>query len=192
MKICKRFGALLLALVLTFSLSVTAFAAVEDTGFSDMDADDWFAASAVYVRDNGIMNGTSATTFAPDAEMNRAMIVTVLARLNGVDTSAGSSWYEAGRQWAIDAGISDGSDMDQNLTREQLATMLYRYAGSPAVSGAMTGFADTASVSTWASDAMTWAVSLGIINGMDGSLNPQGEATRAQVATMLMRFVATL
>lgn len=160
--------------------------------FADVPASYWGSDAVDFATSRDLFNGTSATTFAPDAEMNRAMIVTVLARLDGVDTSAGSSWYETGRQWAIDAGISDGSDMDQNLTREQLATMLYRYAGSPAVSGAMTGFADTASVSTWASDAMTWAVSLGIINGMDGSLNPQGEATRAQVATMLMRFVATL
>ena len=83
MKICKRFGALLLALVLTFSLSVTAFAAVEDTGFSDVDADDWFAASAVYARDNGIMNGTSATTFDPNGTTSRGQITAILYRAAG-------------------------------------------------------------------------------------------------------------
>ena len=98
MKICKRFGALLLALVLTFSLSVTAFAAVEDTGFSDVDADDWFAASAVYVRDNGIMNGTSATTFDPNGTTSRGQITAILAKDNAnvqrmVNESAGENAY---------------------------------------------------------------------------------------------------
>ena len=124
--------------------------------------------------------------------MNRAMIVTVLARLEGVDTTTGSTWYEAGQQWAIEAGISDGSDLNSAVSREQLVTMLYRYAGSPAVSGVISGYADTDSVSSWAVEAMTWAINEGIINGVGNSLDPQGDATRAQVATILMRFVATL
>ena len=124
--------------------------------------------------------------------MTRGMIVTVLARFEGVDTTTGSTWYEAGRQWAMANGVSDGTNMDQSLTREQLATMLYRYAGSPTVSGSLSGYTDVGNVSSWASDAMIWAVESGLINGMGGGiLAPQGIATRAQVATILMRFLQT-
>ena len=87
-------------------------------------------------------------------------------------------------------GVSDGTNIEASITREQLATMLYRYAGEPAVSGTITGFTDAAAVSGWAQDAMLWAIENGLISGMgDGSLNPQGNATRAQVATILARFV---
>ena len=160
--------------------------------FADVPASYWGSDAVDFATSRDLFNGTSATTFAPDADMNRAMIVTVLARLEGVDTSTGSTWYEAGQQWAIEAGISDGSDLNSAVSREQLVTMLYRYAGSPAVSGVISGYADTDNVSSWAVEAMTWAINEGIINGVGNSLNPQGDATRAQVATILMRFVATL
>lgn len=126
------------------------------------------------------------------------MIVTVLARLDGVDTTAGSTWYEAGVQWAVSSGISDGSGLDQNLTREQLATMLYRYAqykGYDVSVGENTNilsYSDVSSVSEYAMEAMQWACGAGIIGGKDGLLDPAGNATRAEVATMLMRFVALL
>ena len=117
MKTCKRFGALLLALVLTLSLSVTAFAAVEDTGFSDVDADDWFADSAVYVRDNGIMNGTSATTFNPDGTTSRGQIAAILYRAAGSpavsaaadfpDVAEGA-YYADAASWAAANGIVTG------------------------------------------------------------------------------------
>lgn len=116
------------------------------------------------------------------------MIVTVLAAYDGADTSSnGGAWYEAGRQWAMANGISDGTNMDSALTREQLAVMLWNYAGKPAA-GSLSGYTDAASVSDWAVQAMAWCVEQGIISGMDGGLNPQGTATRAQVATMLMQF----
>lgn len=160
--------------------------------FADVPASYWGSDAVDFATSRDLFNGTSATTFDPDADMNRAMIVTVLARLEGVDTTTGSTWYEAGQQWAIEAGISDGSDLNSAVSREQLVTMLYRYAGSPAVSGVISGYADTDSVSSWAVEAMTWAINEGIINGVGNSLDPQGDATRAQVATILMRFVATL
>lgn len=116
--------------------------------------------------------------------------MTVLARYEGVDTSTGGTWYDAGRDWAMQNGVSDGTNIEASITREQLATMLYRYAGEPAVSGTITGFTDAAAVSGWAQDAMLWAIENGLISGMgDGSLNPQGNATHAQVATILARFV---
>ena len=157
--------------------------------FDDVPDSFWGADAVDFVTSRELFNGTSATQFTPNGEMTRAMIVTVLARLEGVDTTTGSTWYEAGQQWAMEQGISDGTNMLGSLTREQLAAMLYRYAGSPAVNGTITGFDDAASVSSWAMDAMTWAVQNGILAGSNGNLNPQGNATRAEVATMLMRFI---
>ena len=124
------------------------------------------------------------------------MIVTVLARLEGVDTATGDTWYEAGRQWAMASGVSDGTNMEQGLSRQQLATMLWRYAqakGYDVSIGENTNilsYTDAFDVAEYAIPAMQWAVGAGIINGTgDGStLTPQGPATRAQVATMLMRF----
>ena len=157
--------------------------------FADVPGSFWGADAVDFATSHALFNGTSVTSFSPNAAMTRGMIVTVLARLEGVDTSKGSTWYEAGRQWSMENGVSDGTNMEGSLTREQLATMLYRYAGSPAVSGTITGFADVASVSDWALDAMTWAVENGIITGSNGKLNPQSNATRAEVAAMLMRFI---
>ena len=116
-------------------------------------------------------------------------IIHLLARLEGVDTSASEPWYQIGRQWAMENGISDGTNMDNPLTREQLATMLWRYAGEPAASS-LSGYTDVAGVSDWASQAMAWCVEQGIIGGTTATtLSPQTQATRAQVATILMRFV---
>ena len=157
--------------------------------FADVPGSFWGADAVDFATSHELFNGTSVTSFSPNAAMTRGMIVTVLARLEGVDTSKGSTWYEAGRQWSMENGVSDGTNMEGSLTREQLATMLYRYAGSPAVSGTITGFVDAASVSDWALDAMTWAVENGIITGSNGKLNPQNNATRAEVAAMLMRFI---
>lgn len=158
--------------------------------FLDVDTSYWWADAVAFASSRELFSGTGKETFSPDAPMDRAMIVTVLARLEGIDTSAGATWYEAGAQWATANGISDGSHLDAVLTREQLAAMLWRYAGSPAPQGALSGFRDCEDVSVWASDAMSWAVDAGLISGTDSStLAPQGKATRAQVAMMLMRFV---
>lgn len=158
--------------------------------FADVADNYWGADAVAFATSRELFNGTSSTTFSPNTPMTRSMIVTVLARLEGVDTDSGDTWYDAGRDWAMAAGISDGSNLDASLTREQLATMLYRYASEPAVSGTLTGYTDASAVSSYAAGAMAWAVENGIITGTTATiLNPQGEATRAQVATMLMRFV---
>lgn len=157
--------------------------------FADVPNSFWGIDAVDFVTSHEMFNGTSENTFSPNAEMTRAMIVTVLARLEGVDTSRGDTWYEAGQQWALENGISDGTNMMGSLTREQLAVMLYRYAGTPDVSGTISGFGDTSSISDWAEDAMIWAVQNGILAGNGSNLNPQSNATRAEVATMLMRFV---
>lgn len=122
------------------------------------------------------------------------MLWTILARMDGADTSSAGAWYAATQQWAEKTGVSDGTNPDGKITREQLATMLYRYAKERGMVKAdaqadLSAFADGANVSPYAAEAMRWAVAAGIVNGMDGSLVPQGEATRAQMATMLMRYV---
>lgn len=141
-----------------------------------------------------LFSGTSGTTFTPDSPMTRAMLMTVLARFDGQDTTGGAVWYEKAMAWARENGISDGSNPDGSITREQLATMLWRYAGSPAGNGSAIGrFTDSGKVSSYAVEAMNWAVGTGLFGGMgDGTLAPQGSATRAQVATILMRFVENL
>lgn len=157
--------------------------------FTDIPASHWSAEAVGFTASRELFAGTSATTFSPDAAMSRAMIVTVLARFEGVDTTTGDTWYEAGRQWAMTNGISDGANMDQALTREQLATMLWRYAGSPSATADLSKYTDAASISDWAVQAMSWAVEQGIIGGTTSTtLSPQGQATRAQAAVMLMRF----
>lgn len=160
----------------------------EPLPFADVPAGAWYEDAVRYVYENGLMTGTSRTTFTPNDPLTRAMTVTILARRAGVDT-AGESWYEAGRQWAMETGVSDGTNMAGDITREQLAAMLYRAAGSPAVSGNLSGWADAENVSPWAQDAIAWAVETGIISGTSATtLSPQGTATRAQAAVILMRF----
>ena len=176
-------------IVVTLEDGATVKVVDNSKDFVDVPNNYWGSTYIDFVTSRGLFSGTSESTFAPDTPMNRAMIVTVLAAYEGVDTTTGSTWYEAGRQWAMANGISDGTNMNQNLTREQLAVMLWRYAGSPTVAP-LSGYSDLDNISDWAEMAMAWAVRNGMIAGMDGNmLNPGGQATRAQVATILMRFV---
>ena len=159
--------------------------------FSDL-ADDWYHDAVDYVVANGIMNGTGdGTTFSPMMYMTRGMMMTMLARMAGVDTTTGSTWYEAGMNWAVASGISDGTAPTATMTREQLVTMLWRYVGSPVTIGNyLDGYADADSISSWAVEAMKWAVCNGIVQGNGQGLNPQGPATRVEVAQILYNFRA--
>jgi uncharacterized repeat protein (TIGR02543 family) len=156
--------------------------------FDDVTDDHWASDAVDFATSHELFNGTSADTFTPDGDMTRAMLMTVLARFDGVDTDSGDTWYEAGMNWAVENEISDGSDPDASITREQLVTMLYRYVGAPATSGSLEGYSDAASVSSFAADAMAWAIENGILNGIDGTLAPQSTATRAQVAAIFQRL----
>ena len=162
--------------------------------FTDVVSGSWYYDGVKYAYDNGLMNGTGANAFNPNADTTRGMIVTILARMEGVNTSGGATWYARGREWAMGAGISDGTNMTGKITREQLAAMLYRYAKlkgyDVSASADISGYTDASSVSSWATDAMRWAVSAGLINGRTATtLAPQGNATRAEVASILMRFM---
>ena len=180
--------------VLTLSGGETVKLVDNTKTFADVAGSFWGAEAVTFVTSRELFQGTGAATFDPNAPMDRAMIVTVLARLDGVDTTTGGTWYEAGAQWAMSNGISDGSSLDQNLTREQLAVMLYRYAqykGDDVSAGEdanILSYADAFDVSEYAIPAMQWACGAGVISGKDGALDPAGSATRAEVAAMLMRF----
>jgi hypothetical protein len=175
--------------------------------FTDVDETDWFYDEVVYVYANGLMDGVGGNRFAPDTVTNRAMLATILYRLAGepdvsgdlpfTDVAAGQ-WYTDAVLWAaqngIVNGVAEGIFAPMNtLTREQLVTMLHRYAEAEGydVSAAadLSGYPDAGKVLSYAQKAMSWAVAEGIVAGMDdGTLNPAGNATRAQIATILMRF----
>ncbi len=177
------------ALELTSSATVKVYD--NSKFFSDVPAANWASDAVAFASSRELFNGTGANTFSPNAPMTRQMLMTVLARLDGTDTSGNA--YAKGMEWAIRNGVSNGSDPEGKITREQLATMLWRYAGSPSVSGRMTGFADADQISGYAEDAMLWATKAGIIGGKgNGQLDPKGYATRAEVAAMLMRYCNTL
>ena len=162
--------------------------------FDDVVKGAWYENSVDYVVDNGLMNGTDATRFEPDSTTTRAMLMTVIARYAGEDTTGSDPWYQKGMERAKANGVSDGTEPNANITREQLVTMLYRYAkasGKDVSVGEDTNilsYADATTVSQYAIPAMQWACGAGIINGANGKLNPQNNATRAEVAAILMRF----
>lgn len=142
---------------LTLTVTDGAKVRIVDRSIDFIDVRDgyWAEDEIDFVSSRELFTGTSANTFSPEVPMTRAMLMTVLARYEGVDTTAGSQWYEAGVKWAMENGISDGTNLDASVTREQLATMLYRYVGEPEVTGTLNGFADAGSVSDWAKDGMT-------------------------------------
>lgn len=159
--------------------------------FTDVASNAWYYDAVGYANANGLMGGTSATTFAPNGAMNRSMVWTVIARLAG-QTISGANWAEDAKAWAVAQGVSDGTNPDGNVTREELVTMLYRYIGSPVMNvpelGLINSYPDAASVSDWAQDAFAWALSRGIIDGRDGKLASGESVTRAEAATILARF----
>lgn len=173
------------------------------SGYTDLNMGEWYHDGIHYCLDEGLMDGVDAGMFAPNATTSRAMIVTILWRLQGspeVDTTETftdvypDAWYAKAIAWAVAEGVADGYGEglfgpNDAITREQLAAMLWRYAARPESEGGLSAFADGAEVSVWAQQAMSWAVSLGLINGVDSDrLDPKGQATRAQTATILMRF----
>ena len=156
--------------------------------FTDVAANQWFYDAISYVYTNGMMEGDSATTFNPDGQMTRAMFWAVLGRIDGA-TITGANWVETARSWAMAEGVSDGTNPNDYVTREMMVTMLWRYAGEPASDESLSGYSDAANVSDWAAEAMSWALETGVIEGVTATtLQPQGTATRAQCATIFMRY----
>ncbi len=192
----------LLAVMLSFSIFVSAFAAVEDTGFSDVLADAWYADAVTYCTENNLMSGTSETEFSPNESMTRSMLASVLYRMaespsvTGTDSFTDTdedAWYSDGILWASQNGIVSGYNnsvfgTDDTVTREQIASILWRYAGSPEA-GLAENFSDEEQISTWANDAVNWVQNSGYMSGKTGNeFDPLGNATRAEVAAVLMRY----
>ena len=183
---------------------VDGVAAEPVAGFSDVTTANWYADAVAYVVDNELMNGVSADTFEPNSTMSRAMMVTVLYRMAGSPAVSGEnvftdvpngSWYADAVTWGVENGLVTGTtdttyEPNAGITREQMATLLWRYAGSPDVSGSdgLDQFTDAASISGYARTAMAWASQQGLVNGTNGTLSPRGSATRAEIATILMRY----
>ena len=181
----------------------------EPVKFTDVTEKAWYYGAVEYAVQNGLMKGVGNDQFDPEGTMTRAMLVTVLWRYEGEpeapantfsDVKAGS-WYFDAVSWAaannIVGGVGDNKfDPDGNITREQMATILYRYCNGKGIDtskqASLSGFPDAGKVSSYAQTAMQWAVAEKLVNGSDGKLLPQGNATRAQVATILMRFIENI
>lgn len=178
---------------ITVSVPDGAAVRIRDNRKSFQDTGTHWARSAIdFVSSRELFSGTSAGTFSPDAPMSRAMLSTVLARLDGADLSGGSA-YQKGVAWAVSQGISDGRSPSGQVTREQLVTMLYRYAGSPAATDRELRFSDAENISSYAREAIRWAAENGILSGYgDGSFAPKGRATRGQAAAILERYMRWL
>ena len=152
----------------------------------------WARSAIDFVAARELFSGKTSDVFAPDGSMSRAMLATVLARLDGVDAAGGTA-YQQGVSWAVARGISDGRNPDGQATREQFVAMLYRYAGSPAATNRELHFSDSEKISAYAREAMCWAAENGILCGYeDGSVAPRGRTTRAQAAALLARYVEYL
>ena len=179
---------------------------VTDLPFTDLKEDGWYLDSVRYVYFNGMMKGMSETSFEPDTALTRAMYVTMLYRLSGEPSVKvgnvyadvkGDKWYAKAVSWGTENGIVEGFDgkfspMD-SITREQMAAMMYRYAElngcDVSASASFDAFSDGSTVSEWAKEEMSWAVASKLIQGHEnGTLEPQGNATRAQAAAVLQRF----
>lgn len=194
----RRKLSLALAVILAVSLFTLPAQAASQT-FTDVPETHWAHDAIEYVVDKDLFAGTSATTFSPEGTMTRAMLWVVLARMDGVDTSKtnGGAWYQAGLDWAVKNGISDGTNPNNNITREQFASMLYRYAENAgeditADTSELNKFIDTINIASYALEPLAWAVENGIVSGTSSdTISPAGNATRAQVATMLMRYDQT-
>lgn len=187
-------------------VTVSAAFAPAQLPFTDVTEANWYYDEVYYVWANGLMQGTSATTFGPNVDTTRAMVVTILWRLEGEPASgydmdysdvAGGAWYADAVRWATEHGIVNGSEGQfypgGTVTREQLAAMLYRYAQYKGydltAGGDLSGFADAGAVSGWAETSLAWAVGQRLIQGSANQIDPTGSAIRAQLAAILMRFM---
>ena len=184
--------------------------AISGLPFTDVSAGDWFYEAVQFVVSRGMMSGTSSSTFQPDLNLSRSMIATILWRLEGAPTGNSTrfadvpdgQWYTEAVNWAAAHGLVNGYGNrifgpGDAITREQMAVILYQYARfmeyDSAVPGDLSRFADGDQTSDWARDAVMWAVGNGLLSGKDsGLLDPKGTATRAEVATILMRFVENI
>ena len=201
MKLLKRLSLFLLVAALLVTMIPSAFAA---NSFTDVRSTDWFSDAVSYVQERGLMSGTSATHFSPNEPTTRAMLVTILYRAAGQPETTGQSsfadvlardYFSDAVAWASENNIVTGYSRtrfgsNDPVSREQIATLLWRYAGSPSA-GSAQNFSDRNQISDYAADAVNWARANGIVNGRPGNrFDPKANATRAEVATILRNFLS--
>ena len=202
MKNLKRLSAMLLTLVLALALAVPAFAAVDDTGFSDVDADAWYAEAVMYCREHNLMAGIGNNQFAPESSLTRAQFATVLYRIEGTPTVTGTdaftdtpdgAWYSDAVLWVSQQSLISGYGgglfgPNDPVTREQMTAIFWRYAGSPAADGA-SDYSDEAEIASYAAAAVDWASVNNIVAPASaGVFAPKSNVTRAHVAAALMNY----
>ena len=160
--------------------------------YNDVAFEQWFTPAVGFATARGLFKGVDADNFAPFMQLTRAQMMTILARMSGanVDPAPGEIWYEKAVEWAVENGVSDGTDPNGKITREQMITMVWRYLGEPEGDGDLTQFTDRNKIDGWAEDALAWAVEYGVISGRgEGILDPDGTANRAEAAQLLKNFL---
>ena len=205
MKNLKQLGALFLTMALALVLAVPAFAAVGDTGFSDVDANAWYAEAVMYCKEHNLMAGPGNNQFAPESNLTRAQLATVLYRIEGIPAVTGTdaftdtpdgAWYGDAVLWASQQELISGYGgglfgPNDPVTREQMTTIFWRYAGSP-TAGEASNYTDNASIAAYAVSAVNWASANNIVRPVSsGTFAPKSNATRAQVADALMNYDRT-
>lgn len=188
----KKFFAVMLAVCMVFSMSALVMAA--DALFTDVDADAWYAEDVAYVYENELMVGVGEDKFAPESLVTRAMVWATIARMADADKADSDPWWLESQKWMVENELSDGLRENANTTREEVVTMLYRYASFEGADVSETtnilSYTDAEKVSNWAMDAMQWACAIGLVKGVsEDTLAPQDEATRAQLAALLHRYM---
>ena len=158
--------------------------------FTDVNPTRWYFNDIVKAYSMGLFAGVTETTFEPKSTMTRAMVWTVLAKMSDVDLSGGEKWYSKAQEWAMENGVSDGTNPKNNITRQEIVTMLHSLSGKPAVSGNLDSFTDKNSASSWAIDALVWAVEKGVMTGRgEGILDPRTDLTRAEACTVILSYI---
>lgn len=173
---------------------ITIVNEASDELYQDVTASNWYYEAVAYVTENGIMQGVGGGNFDPRGTTTRGAFMTMLARYAGVDTSGSSPWYQAGMEWAMAEGVSDGSAPHGSVTRVQAVAMMWRYLGSHEFDADLSRFSDVDEIPGWngAREAIEWAVDAGVMQGSNGQLNPNGIATRAEIAQLMMKFCESI
>jgi hypothetical protein len=162
--------------------------------YDDVSPSAWYSDAVEFVTARELMTGIGNNKFSPDAPVTRGMLITVLARLEKINTDSGETWYSKAAEWGVKNGLTDGENLSGDITREQIATLLYRYAKLLGLDTTATSdfadYDDAGAVSDWAADGLGWTVGAGLMSGRsETTLAPRGTATRAEVAAILERFV---
>ena len=158
--------------------------------FTDVKPTSWYYANVAKAYSKGLFAGVTETTFEPKATMTRAMVWTVLAKTADIDLNGGEKWYSKAQEWATENGVSDGTMPKNNITRQEIVTMLYSLAGKPEVTGNIDSYTDKDSASSWAVTALSWAVEKGVMTGRgEGILAPKADLTRAEACTLILKYL---